>query len=96
MGTDEILKLKRTEILRLAAQHGIKNLRVFGSVARGEANPESDVDFLVDVESDRSYLDMGAFLMDMQDLLGRKVDLVTERALHISIKKQVLQEAVPL
>jgi predicted nucleotidyltransferase len=96
MGTDEILKSKRGEILALATQRGIKNLRVFGSVARGQAGPDSDVDFLVDVEPGRTYLDMGAFLMDLQDLLGRKVDLVTERALHASIKSQVLKEAVPL
>lgn len=96
MGIDEILKSKRNEILRLAAQHGIKNLRVFGSVARGEANPDSDVDFLVDMDQGRDYLDLGGLLMDLQDLLGRKVDLVTEPALHKSIKKQILQEAVPL
>jgi predicted nucleotidyltransferase len=96
MGTDEILKSKRGEILALATQRGIKNLRVFGSVARGQAGPDSDVDFLVDVEPGRTYLDMGAFLMDLQDLLGRKVDLVTERALHASIKSQILKEAVPL
>ena len=96
MGTDEILKSKRDEILRLAVRHGVKNLRVFGSVARGQAGPQSDVDFLVEVEPGRDYLDLGAFLMDLEDLLGRKVDLVTERALHASIKSQVLKEAVPL
>ena len=96
MGTDEILKLKRGEILALATQRGIKNLRVFGSVARGQAGPDIDVDFLVDVEPGRTYLDLGAFLLDLQDLLGRKVDLVTERALHASIKTQILKEAVPL
>jgi len=96
MGTDEILKLKRGEILALATQRGIKNLRVFGSVARGQAGPDSDVDFLVDVEPGRTYLDLGAFLLDLQDLLGRKVDLVTERALHASIKTQILKEAIPL
>lgn len=96
VGTDEILKSKRNEILNLATKHGVKNLRVFGSVARGQAGPQSDVDFLVEVEPGRTYLDLGAFLMDLQDLLGRKVDLVTERALHAAIKKQVLQEAIPL
>jgi predicted nucleotidyltransferase len=96
VGTDEILKSKRKEILILAAQHGVKNLRVFGSVARGQAGPQSDVDFLVEVEPGRTYLDLGAFLMDLEDLLGRKVDLVTERALHASIKNQILQEAIPL
>ncbi len=96
MGTDEILKSNRGEILKLAARHGAKSLRVFGSVARGEAGPDSDIDFIVDMESGRSYLDIGALLMDLQDLLGRKVDLVTERALHASIKSQILQEAIPL
>jgi hypothetical protein len=96
MGTDEIIKSNRNEILALATQRGIKNVRVFGSVARGQAGPDSDVDLLVDVEPGRTYLDMGAFLMDIQDLLGRKVDLVTERALHRSIKNRVLKEAVPL
>lgn len=96
MGTDEILKAKRNEILDLAARYGVKNLRVFGSVARGEMDSQSDMDFLVDVEPDRSYLDLGALLRDLQDLLDRKVDLVTERALHKTIKGQVLKEAVPL
>ena len=96
MGTDEILKNKRNEILNLAKKHGIHNLRVFGSVARGQANAESDVDFLVEVEPGRTYLDLGGFLMDMQDLLGRKVDVVTEKALHASIKDQIVQEAVLL
>lgn len=96
MGIDEILKPKRGDILALAALRGIKNLRVFGSVARGQAGPDSDVDFLVDIEPGRTYLDMGAFLIDLQDLLGRKVDLVTERALYAPIKCQILKEAVPL
>ncbi len=92
MGTDEILKSKRNEILSLAARYGVKNLRVFGSVARGEAGPDSDVDFLVDMESGRSYLDIGGFLMDMQSLLGRKVDIVTERGLHPYLRERVLKE----
>ncbi|HTC20481.1 MAG TPA: nucleotidyltransferase family protein [bacterium] len=96
MGIDEILKSKRDEIFSLASRHGVKNLRVFGSVSRGESGPQSDVDFLVEVEPGRTYLDLGGFLMDLQDLLGRRVDLVTEKALHASIKKRVLQEAVPL
>lgn len=96
MGTDEILKNKRQEILDLGKKYGIRNLRVFGSVARGQATPDSDVDFLVEVEPGRTYLDLGAFLMDMQDLLGRKVDVVTERGLHQYIKQQVLKEAIPI
>lgn len=96
MGTDELLKSKRNEVIDMASRHGVKNLRVFGSVSRGQAGPQSDVDLLVEVEPGRTYLDLGACLMDLQDLLGRRVDLVTERALHPAIKAHVLQEAVPL
>ncbi|HXL73363.1 MAG TPA: nucleotidyltransferase family protein [bacterium] len=92
MGTSEILQSKRSEILNLAMGHGVKNLRVFGSVARGEAGPDSDVDFLVKMESGRSYLDIGAFLMDAQILLGRKVDVVTETGLHPYLRERVLKE----
>lgn len=96
METDDLLGKKREEILRLAAKHGARNIRVFGSFARGEALPGSDVDFLVELEPGRSLLDLGALLMDLQDLLGRRVDLVTERALHWYIRERVLKEAVPL
>jgi predicted nucleotidyltransferase len=92
VGTDEILKSKRDEILKLATRHGVKNLRVFGSVARGEAGPDSDVDFLVEMDTDRSYLDIGGFLMDAQSLLGRKVDVVTEPGLHPYLRERVLKE----
>ncbi len=96
MSTKEILETKREEILRLAARHGAKRVRVFGSVARGDAGPESDVDFLVDLEPGRSLFDLGGLLMDLQDLLGRKVDVVTEKGLHKFIRDRVLKEAVPL
>ena len=96
MVADEFLKNKREEILRAAARRGARNIRVFGSVARGDAGPDSDVDFLVELEPDRSLLDLGGFLMDMQDLLGRKVDVVTEKGLHWYIRDRVLEEAVAL
>jgi hypothetical protein len=96
MVADALLNEKREEILRLAARHGAHNLRVFGSAARGEAGPDSDVDFLVELDPDRSLLDLGSLLMDLQDLLGRKVDLVTEKALHWYIRDRILREAVPL
>jgi len=96
MARDELLVAKRDEILRLATKHGVSSLRVFGSAARGEAGPESDVDFLVELEADRTLLDLGALLMDLQDLLGRQVHVVTERSLHWYMRDQVLQEAVPL
>jgi predicted nucleotidyltransferase len=96
MGIDEILRDKRADILRLAAQHGAYNVRIFGSVARGDAGPDSDVDVLVDLELGRSLFDLGGLLMDLQDLLGRKVHLVTEKAVHWYIRDRVLKEAVPI
>ncbi len=96
MGIEQALKKKRPQILRLAAKYGARNVRVFGSVARGEARAKSDVDFLVDMNRGRSLLDMGGFLMDVQDLLGRKVDVVTEKGLHWYIRDRVLKEAIPL
>jgi len=96
MALDSLVTEKRDDILRLANRHGARNVRVFGSAANGQAGPESDVDFLVDLDADRSLLDLGALLMDLQDLLGRKVDLVTEQALHWYIRDRVLREATPL
>jgi len=96
MGTEELIKKKRNEIMRLARQHGARNLRVFGSVARGEAKSTSDVDLLIDMEPGRNLMDHVALWQDLQDLLGRRVDLVTERSLHWYIRDRVLREAVPL
>lgn len=96
MVTADLLKDKRGQILRLAARHGARNLRVFGSVARGEAGPTSDVDFLVEMEPGRSLFDLGGLLMDLEALLGCRVDLVTERGLKERIRDRVLQEAVPI
>ncbi len=96
MSIEALLQEKRAEILRLAAQHGASNVRVFGSVARREADAESDVDFLVTLQPERSLLDLGALLMDLQDLLGREVDVVTEAGLRVRIRQRVLQEARPL
>lgn len=90
------LKEKRQDILRIAAQHGAYNVRIFGSVLHGEAGPDSDVDFLVEMEPDRSLFDLGGLLMDLQALLGREVDVVTEKALHWYIRDRVIQEAQPL
>ncbi|HLL47841.1 MAG TPA: nucleotidyltransferase family protein [Longimicrobiaceae bacterium] len=91
-----LLRERRREILRLAAEHGVRSVRVFGSVARGEAGPGSDVDFLVAMERDRSLLDLIGFRQDVEDLLGRKVDVVSEPALHWYIREEVLRQAVPL
>jgi len=92
----ETIKDRRQDILRAAAEHGATNVRVFGSFARGDAGPDSDVDFLVDMDPGRSLFDVGGLLMDLQDILGRQVDVVTERALHWYIRDRVLKEAVPL
>jgi len=96
MSIDDLLQEKREEILRIAARRGAYNVRVFGSVARGEARPESDVDFLVDLEPSRSLLDLGGLLMDLQDLLECEVDVLTEAGLRDRIRQRVLSEARPL
>jgi hypothetical protein len=96
MELNKLLNEKRQEILLLAARHGATNVRVFGSVARGEADALSDLDVLVDLEPGRSLLDLGGLLMDLQQLLGREVDVVTVKGLRARIRERVLKEAVPL
>jgi len=96
MPIEDTLRLKRAEILRIAARHGARNVRVFGSAVRGEMRPESDVDFLVDVGQEHSPFFPGGLLSDLEDLLGCPVDVVTENALHWYIRERVLREAVPL
>ena len=96
MGLTELLREKRPEILAIAAKHGAYNVRIFGSVARGEAGPESDVDFLVEAAGETSPWFPAGLIIDLEELMGREVDVVTEGALHWYIKDQVLQEAVPL
>lgn len=86
----------REEIAALAARHGAANVRIFGSVARGTAGPESDVDFLVEMEPGRSLFDLGGLTADLGDLLGRRVDVVTEPALSRYFRDRVLAEARPL
>ena len=93
---DSLLESRREAILRVAREHGAMRVRVFGSMARGDAGAESDVDLLVELEQGRTLLDLGALLMDLQDLLHRKVDVLTEAALHPRIRERVLREAVPL
>ena len=96
MSIEELLAAKREEILRAAARYGARNVRVFGSAARGEARPDSDVDFLVELEDGRSLFDLGGLLMELQSLLGVAVDVVTERGLRDRIKETVLAQAVRL
>ncbi len=96
MNLIKVLQKKRGKILELARLHGATRVRVFGSVARGEADRKSDVDFLVQMAPGRTLLDMGGLLMDLQRTLGRPVDVVTEKGLKDSIREKVLREAVPL
>lgn len=96
MTVNEMLAEKRAEILRVAARRGAYNVRLFGSVARGDADAQSDVDILVDMESGRSLLDLGGLWSDLNDLLGVKVDVFTEDCLKSRIRERALKEAVPL
>ncbi len=96
MSIQQLIQAKRQEILAAAARHGASNVRIFGSVARSESGEKSDVDVLINLEPERSLLDQGRLLMDLQDLLGRKVDVVTEEDLHWYIRDRILREAVPL
>jgi len=93
MGIPEIVQNKKEQVLALAARHGASNVRIFGSVANGTADKDSDIDFLVDLEKGRSLFDLGGLLMDLQQLFDRKVDVVTENGLHWYIKERILSEA---
>jgi predicted nucleotidyltransferase len=90
----EKIKAHRQEILDLAKKYGASNIRIFGSVARGEARPDSDYDFLIELEPGRSAFEIGGLLMDLQDLLGAKVDIVTDKGLNKHIREKVLKEAI--
>jgi len=90
------LQTKRDEILQTAKKYGAFNVRVFGSVARGDADTESDIDLLVEMEPGRSLFDLGGLLTDLQTVLGRDVDVVTEKGLRGRIRERVLNEAVAL
>lgn len=94
--TLEELRARRGQILAVARRHGACDLRVFGSLARGEADERSDIDFLVTLEPGRSLLDLGGLLMDLRDVLGCEVDVVTEAGLRPRVRERVLHEAAPL
>jgi predicted nucleotidyltransferase len=96
MELERLLEIRREEILAVARKHGAYDIRIFGSVARGEARPDSDIDFLVNLETGRSLLDLARLLRELQGLLERNVDVVTEAGLRPRIRAQVLEEARPL
>ena len=88
-----LIENHRAEIRSLAERYGIENVRVFGSMAREDADDASDVDLLVSLPKDKSGLALGGLLMDVQDLLQRRVDVVTERSLHHALRDLILKEA---
>jgi predicted nucleotidyltransferase len=96
MNTLSILRSKRTEILALAAKHGASNVRLFGSVARGEDQEDSDVDFLVDMQETRSLFDLISLQQDIEKAIGRKVDVLTSNGINRYLKDRILNEAAPL
>ena len=96
MDLENLVKLKREEILEIAAMHGASNVRIFGSVARGEADERSDIDNLVTFESGSSLLNHSALMLDLEALLGCKVNVVNEKGLRPRMKETVLQDAQPL
>jgi predicted nucleotidyltransferase len=93
---EQLLHEKRDEIKRIAARHGAYNIRVFGSVARGEARPESDIDLLIDVGPTTSSWFPAGLILDLEELLGRRVEVTTEKALNPDLRDYVLREAIPL
>jgi len=96
MELDNILRSRREDILKIAAKHGACNVRIFGSLARGEAGENSDIDFLVELEPGRSLLDLAKLVVELEDLLNRKVDVVTEQGLYWLLRRRILTEARPL
>ncbi len=93
---DKLISRYKNQILQIAEKRGVRNVRLFGSMARAETRIDSDVDLLVELEQGRSGLALGGFLMDVSELLDRKVDVVTEKSLHPKIRSIVLSEAKPL
>lgn len=96
MDIKDILQARREEILRIAAKHGARNVRVFGSVVRGEVGSDSDVDFLVDVDTVHSPWFPAGLILDLEELLGQKVDVVTEDSIYWLLRRRILKEAKSL
>jgi predicted nucleotidyltransferase len=93
---DAVLNERRDEILALADKHGAQNVRIFGSIARGDFRQESDVDILVQMQQGRTFLDLVALWQELEELLGRKVDVITEEGISPYLRDRILAEAVPL
>jgi len=96
MITLEYIKRNREEILAIARSHGASNVRVFGSVARGESDQKSDIDILVDLDPGRSLFDLGGLLFDLREYFETEVDVVTEKGLRNRIRERVIDEAIPV
>lgn len=96
MEMEQLLKEERENVLRIAAKHGVSSVRVFGSMARGEGGPESDVDLLVEVDGPTTPWFPGGLVAELEELLGRRVDVVEPDAIRESLRQRVLEEAVPL
>jgi predicted nucleotidyltransferase len=96
MIANELVRRRREEILRVCAKHGVHNVRIFGSAVRGEDREDSDIDLLVEFEPGRSLLDHAALVLELEELLGRKVDVVTEGGLYWLLRRRILREAQPL
>jgi len=96
MNMRQLLQAKRDEILNIAAKHGARNIRLFGSTARGEDTPSSDVDILVDTGPTTSSWFPAGLILDLEHILGRRVEIVTEKGLNPYLREHVLREAVPL
>jgi uncharacterized protein len=96
MNVSELLQQKRRQVLEIAQGHGARNVRLFGSVARGETTETSDLDLLIEMEPGRSLLDVIAIKQDLEELLGCKVDVVTEAAISPYLRDKVIHEAVRL
>ena len=96
MSLERVILEKRDEIQKIAAKHGAHNIRVFGSVARGEEGPGSDIDFLVDAGPNTSSWFPAGLIVDLEELLGRRVDVVTEKGINPKLRDRVLREAMPV
>jgi uncharacterized protein len=96
MTIEELRRSNKEQILHLAASYGVHNVRIFGSLARGESSPSSDIDFLVDLDPDRTLMDLGGLLTGLQEILHVPVDIATERMLRPKVRDRALREAVLL